>query len=636
MASIPPADSTAPPAFWSRYGLIAVFTLVMIAVSLGMRVGGVSARWSDLPLWAALVAGGGPLVVELMRGVLRGQFGADLLAGISIVVSILLGEYLAGAIVVLMLSGGEALEAMTIQRASRVLQALSRRMPSIAHRSSSGGVEDVPLDSIQIGDTVLVLPHEISPVDGTVVAGHGTMDESYLTGEPYLISKAPGSDVLSGAINGTDALTIRADKRPVDSRYARIMQVMAASAQQRPRMRRLADRLGTYYTPLALAVAGIAWGVSGEPVRFLAVLVVATPCPLLIAIPVAIIGAVSLAASRAIVIRDPACLETADQCRTLIFDKTGTLTYGRASLVGKFLAPGFGDEVLGLVGSLERFSKHPLATAIVAAAKSEGRELPEVRELSEKPGEGLRGVVGGKRVEVTSRKKLATRLPAAIEQLPPLAGGLECVVLIDDRYAATLQFRDRPRPDGASFVEHLGPRHQVTRALVVSGDRRSEVEYLADLVKIEHVYADQSPEQKLEIVRKETAAAPTIYVGDGINDAPALTAATIGIAFGQHSDVTSEAADAVILESSLRKVDEFLHISRRMRRIALQSAVGGIALSLCGMLIAAAGALPPVAGALFQEAIDIGAVLNALRASFAPRNLVDFESGPAGDAAATG
>jgi P-type E1-E2 ATPase len=293
-------------------------------------------------------------------------------------------------------------------------------------------------------------------------------------------------------------------------------------------------------------------------------------------------------------------------------------------LAAKFLAPGIGDEVLGLVGSLERFSKHPLAEAVVAAAREAGQVFPEVRELSERPGEGLRGIVDGHRVEITSRKKLATRLPEAVQKLPPLAGGLECVILIDEQYAGCLQFRDQPRPDGARFIEHLGPQHHIDRALLVSGDRRTEVEYLAELVGIEHVYADQSPEQKVEIVRKETAAAPTIYVGDGINDAPALTAATIGIAFGQNSDVTSEAADAVILESSLRKVDEFLHISRRMRMIALQSAVGGMVLSLGGMCFAAAGLLPPVAGALVQEAIDVWAVLNALRAAFPPRSLTDF------------
>ncbi len=609
-----------------RYGAIAVLAVSLIAVSLAMRFGGLAPDWSHVPLWAVLVLGGGPLVFELARGVVRGEFGADLLAGLSIVVSIWLGEYLAGALVVLMLSGGQALEAMTIRRASRVLQELSKRMPSVAHRVEGEGVRDVPIDSLAVGDRVLVLPHEICPVDGEVLSGSGTMDESYLTGEPYLISKAAGSQVLSGAINQEAALTVRTDQRAVDSRYARIMRVMEQSAQQRPRMRRLADRLGAFYTPLAVSVAAAAWIGSGDPLRFLAVLVVATPCPLLIAIPVSIIGSVSLAASRAIIIRDPSCLEVADRCRTLIFDKTGTLTYGRPVLTSQHYATGFGDDVLALVGSLERFSKHPLAGALVAAATTSGTSLPEVKELSERPGEGLQGTVDGRRVEVTSRKKMVRALPSAAAELPAQSGGLECVVLVDGVYAATFQFHDGPRPDGRSFIEHLDPRHRIDRVLLVSGDRQSEVDYLAGLVGIDRVYADQSPEQKLEIVREETRERPTIYVGDGINDAPALMAATVGIAFGQNSDVTSEASDAVILESSLRKIDEFLHIGSRMRSIALQSAVGGMAASVAGMGFAAAGLLPPVAGALLQEAIDVVAVLNAVRAAWPGGALIDFEA----------
>jgi heavy metal translocating P-type ATPase len=615
-----------PSLLRSRQAAIAALALAMIAVSLLLKLSPSTSGWSQWPLLIALVAGGLPLVWQLAGNVWRGEFGSDLLAGISIVVSLLLGEYLAGAIVVLMMSGGEALEAMTIARASAVLRALSQRMPSVAHRRVGGAVADVDLNALEIGDELVILPHEICPVDGAVIEGHGTMDESYLTGEPFLISKTVGSQVLSGAINGEEALVVRAERKPVDSRYARIMQVMESSAQQRPRIRRMADRLGAIYTPFAVAIAMAAWWWSGEAMRFLAVLVVATPCPLLIAIPVAIIGAVSQAASRAIIIRDPSCLEVADRSRTLIFDKTGTLTHGRPALSTVRFAEGFAKEVLGLVGSLERFSKHPLAAAIVEAGRNSGQPMPEVHEISERPGEGLRGIVGGRHIEVTSRKQLVLRIPEAVPQLPPISGGLECVVLVDGQYAATLQFRDEPRVDGKGFVSHLGPRHGINRVLIVSGDRRSEVEYLANLVGIDNVYADQSPEEKLEIVRRETATQPTVYVGDGINDAPALMAATVGIAFGQNSDVTTEAADAVILDSSLRKIDEFLHIGRNMRRIALQSAVGGMAASVGGMLLAAAGWLPPVAGALLQEAIDVVAVLNAVRAAWSPATLVDFDA----------
>jgi heavy metal translocating P-type ATPase len=580
---------------------------------------------AEVPLIVALVLGGLPLLLELLLKLLRREFGSDLLAGLAIVTSVALGEYLAGTLVVLMLSGGGALESYAVRSASSVLAALARRMPSVAHRKRDGRIEDAPLDALAVGDTVVIFPHETCPVDGTVLEGHGTMDESYLTGEPYRISKAPGAVVLSGAVNGEDALTVRADRLAVDSRYARIMQVMRASEQGRPRLRRLGDQLGALYTPVAVAIALAAGLASQDATRFLAVLVVATPCPLLIAIPVAIIGSVSLSARRGIIIKDPAVLEKVATCRTAIFDKTGTLTYGEPHLTELLPAPGQdGREILALVAGLERYSKHPLAGAILAAAEKQGATPPEASAVSEPPGRGLTGTVSGRPVEVTSRKKLLARHPGAAALLPPTAAGLECVVLVDDAYAATFRFRDRPRADGAPFIRHLGRRHQFDRVLLVSGDRESEVRYLAEQVGIHEVHAGQTPEQKLALVRRETAAARTVFVGDGINDAPALTAATVGIAFGRNSDVTTEAAGAVIMDSSLAKVDEFLHIGRRLRAIALQSAVGGMALSLIGMAVAASGHLPPVAGALAQEVIDVLAVLNALRMALPPRDLTDF------------
>jgi heavy metal translocating P-type ATPase len=655
----PNASDDSRSASWKQ-SVIAIFAITAILIHLVMRfVVGTSREISglpfhELPLVAALLFGGAPLVFDLFIKVFRGEFGSDLLAGISIITAVLLGEYLAGALVVLMLSGGGALEAYAVRNASSVLAALAKRMPSAAHRRQGGDVADVPLDQVDVGNTLVVFPHEICPVDGTVLEGHGTMDESYLTGEPYLRSKTPGSDVLSGAINGDTALTIRADKLAIDSRYAKIMQVMRDSEQHRPRLRRLGDQLGAWYTPLAVAIALIAWAIGGEAHRFLAVLVVATPCPLLIAIPVAIIGSISLAARRGIIIKDPAVLEKIDTCRTAIFDKTGTLTYGQPKLTELHAADGFAEpDILKLVASLERYSKHPLSNAVVAAARAANVPLVDASAVSEPPGEGLRGAVAGKSIQVTSRKKLgesqlnhgghgehgemkegesnvlfpSTPLPVPVlpvVQLPAATSGLECVVLIDGRFAATMHFRDEPRVEGAPFIHHLGPKHQFERLLIVSGDRESEVRYLADQVGIEEVYASQSPEQKLAIVRAETIRANTVYLGDGINDAPAMTAATVGIAFGNNSDVTAEAAGAVIMESSLQKVDELLHVSRRMRSIALQSAVGGMALSVVGMILAAAGYLPPVAGAVAQEIIDVLAVLNALRAAMPPKNLTDY------------
>jgi len=587
------------------------------------------ATWADLPLLVLLALGGGPLVLGLARGLVGGRFGSDLLAGISIVTSVLLGEYLAGALVVLMLSGGEALEARAVARAGDVLHALARRMPSLAHRRAGAGLADVPLAEVVVGEVVVVLPHEICPVDGTVVAGRGSMDESYLTGEPYRMAKAPGSTVLSGAINGPAALDVRTDRVGRDSRYAKIMEVLATSQQRRPRLRRLADTLGALYTPLAVAVAAAAWLASGSPTRFLAVLVVATPCPLLIAIPVAIIGAVSLAARRGIVIRDPAILERLDTCRIAIFDKTGTLTYGAPSVTEVVpLGPFTADELLALAASLETYSKHPLAGAVVQAAKARSLPLAEVEALAEKPGQGLTGRVqrgqAACAVAITSRRKLADADPARAEALPPTAGGLECVVVVDGAVAGVIRFRDAPRPDGRPFVSHLAPAHGLERVMLVSGDRESEVRWLADLVGITEVHAGIQPEGKLALVEAAVARAPTLFVGDGINDAPALAAATVGIAMGAGSDVTSEASGAVVMDSALERVDELLHIGRRFRAIALESAVGGMAASLVGMGLAAAGVLPPAAGALLQEAIDLVAVANALRMAWPPGPLTDY------------
>jgi heavy metal translocating P-type ATPase len=616
-----------PSALWQRKTtIIAALSIVGIAVHLALRFGLLATPGtSQIPLLATLGIGGLPLLYDLLRKLLKREFGSDLLGGIAIITSVLLGEYLAGAIIVLMLAGGDALEHYALRSASSVLAALAKRMPSIAHRKRGAEIVDVALAEVAVGDTLVMYPHDICPVDGVVIEGHGVMDESYLTGEPFEITKTSGSTVLSGAINGESALSIRATKGAADSRYAKIMEVMRESEARRPTLRRLGDQLGAIYTPVALTVAVLAWAISGDAVRFLAVLVIATPCPLLIAIPIAIIGSISLCARRAIIVKSPVVLEQIAACRTAIFDKTGTLTYGEPKLTEQRIAPGFVQkDVLALVAGLERYSKHPLARAILAAAKEGGIALPEASEVGEQPGQGLHGTVSGHALQITSRTKLIAQNIVGADQLPPVAGGLECVVAIDQRYAATLSFRDAPRAESRSFVRHLGPKHHFARVMLVSGDRQSEVRYLAEQVGITEIHAQQSPEEKLAIVRAETAKAKTLYVGDGINDAPAMLAATVGMAIGQNSDVTAEAAGVVVMDNSLTKVDEFMHISRRMRIIALQSAVGGMALSMIGMGFAATGHLSPVSGAIIQEVIDVLAVLNALRAAFPPRVIHDF------------
>lgn len=602
--------------------LIALVTAAGIAAHLALRFLPIGARSvADVPLYVTLILGGLPLVLSLGKKLWAGEFGSDFLAAISIVTGVLLHEYLVASIVVLMLSGGSALEDIATRRASRVLDALAKRMPSIAHRKSDEHIADIKVADILVGDTLVVLPHEICPVDGVVTEGQGSMNEAYLTGEPFEVEKAPGATVLSGALNGEVVLTIRAEKLAIDSRYARIMRVMEETQQNRPRLRRLGDILGAWYTPLAVAIAVLAWVLSGQVERFLAVLVIATPCPLLIAIPVAVIGAISLSARRGIIIKNPAVLEQLDTCRTFIFDKTGTLTYGKPALTRIVCAPGFQEsEVLAASASLERYSKHPLAAAILEEAQRRGCALSAATRVSERPGEGMRGTTNGREVLITGRNKVSGN---ALD-LPPAEPGLECLVFLDGAFAALFGFEDSPRADSRLFLSHLLPRHQVTKVILVSGDRELEVRSLAKKIGIHSAYAAKSPEEKVSLVREETQLGKTVFVGDGINDAPAMQAATVGVAFGQESDITSEAADAVILERSLEKVDELMHIGRRMRRIALQSAVGGMILSFAGMILGAYGVLPPIGGAIAQELIDLAAVLNAVRVAAPFGKLRDF------------
>ncbi len=550
---------------WDR--IAAAVSLIAILLHLIFRYGlHNSDASSRLPLWIAIVAGGLPLLYSLLRQVWRRKFGADFLAGVSIVTATLMGELLVATIIILMLSGGQA------------------------------------------------------PVDGTVKSGTGTMDESFLTGEPYRIRKTSGSQVISGALNEDAVLTIVADKLAVDSRYARIMRVMREAEESPPEIRRLADRLGVVYTPIAVLIALAGWLFSGQSERFLAVLVIATPCPLLLAIPISIIGAISLSAKRGIVIKKPADLARVGNVRTMLFDKTGTLTHGEPLVTEVVCFSGSNNaEVLRLSASLEQYSKHPLAGAILRPAHEQEIALETVENISEKPGEGLRGQVGGRNILVTGRRKLKPELAAAL----PGISGMECVVMADGQLFGLIRFHDRPRKESKPFIHHLAPKHHVRHLMILSGDRDIEVQHLAEIVGIEDVRAG-APEQKLQIVRDETAKASTLFLGDGINDAPAMLAATVGVAFGQSSDITAEAAGAVILEPALEKVDELLHIGKRMRRIALESAIGGMALSSAGMIAAALGYLPPVSGAIGQEIIDLLAVLNALRASIPGKELQDF------------
>ena len=606
---------------WQSY--IALLSILCICIYLIMYV--VNSSPFNMPLLLIIVIGGIPLFLQIIIKLLNRNIGADSLAAIALITGVILHEYLAATLIILMLASGQTLERYAMRKASSVLLALVARMPSIAHQKINNNIKDIPLLSINIDDEIVIYPHETCPIDGIIIEGHGSMDESYLTGEPYQISKTPGAFVLSGAINGESLLVVKATKLPSDSRYAAIVKVLEEAEQKRPSIRRLGDQIGAIFAPVALGFAFIAWYLTGDAVRFLSILVIATPCPLLIAIPITIISAISRAAKQAIIIKDPTVLEQLPTCRTAIFDKTGTLTYGKPTLTEIFITNDHKKEqILQYVGSIERYSKHPLSNAVLKATKEQNIKLLESSNISEIPGQGLKGVINGHTVFITGRKKLLEILPECESMLPEVSPGLECIVILDNQYAAALHFHDSPRIDSKSFISHLAPSHQFKKIMLVSGDRESEVSYLANLLNLTEIYASQSPEQKLALVRQERKKAPTVFMGDGINDAPALTAATVGIAFGQYSNITAEAAGVVIMENTLSKVDELIHLSLNTRKIASQSAIGGMLLSIVGMGFAAAGLINPVTGAILQELIDIVAIVNALRLAFGSQIKIDL------------
>lgn len=609
---------------------------------------------TNLPFFLMIALGGIPLLLQISAKILKGNFGADIIALIALILAVYLQEFFTANLIILMLASGQALEEYASKKASFVLLALSKRMPNIAHFKQENSFIDVETDKLKIGDLVAIFPHETCPIDGEVVSGNGSMDESYLTGEPYRISKTIGSKVLSGAINGDSLFVIRVEKLAQNSRYAKIVEVIKQAEEQKPNLRRIADNVGAVFAPLALVIAGFSYLFTENMTNFLAVLTIATPCPLLIAVPIAIISAISKAAKSGIIVKDPKILERLPTCATAIFDKTGTLTCGEPSLSEIIALGSFSEiEILQKAASLERYSRHPLAGAIIKAASEKHILLLDAQNIAEKPGVGMSGTINQKEILITSRNKLEKifenkflvsktesdsnetamiktqihgkmNLSEFISKLPEPTFGLECLVIVDGEIAGCLRFRDQPRHDSHSFIGHLGPNHGFTKVILLSGDRDLEVNYLAKSLGIKECYSSQTPEQKLAFVKKETKAAPTLFMGDGINDAPALLAATVGIAFGQGDGITSESAGAVILESSLEKVDELIHISISMRKIVLQSAVGGMILSVIGMILACFGLISPATGAIAQQVIDFIAILNSLRLAFGKEIKSDF------------
>jgi heavy metal translocating P-type ATPase len=597
-----------------------VATLIVFVLTLGLHLAGAEdpARWIA-SAYALVVAAW--TSVGMVKDLLRGNWGVDILAVTAIVATVLVGEYLAAVLVCLMLTGGEALEDYAAGRAKRDLSALLDRAPQRAHRlRADGSVEDVPVEEVCPGDRLLVRPAEVLPVDGTVAAGEDggavavDLDESSLTGESLPVTHRTGSAVMSGALNGTRAFVLEATASAADSQYAAIVSLVKQAAESRAPMVRLADRYAVPFTAVAYVIAGLAWWLSQDPVRFAEVLVVATPCPLLIAAPVAFLGGMSRAATSGVIVKSGGTIEALGSVQTVGFDKTGTLTAGRPELAGVRPADGFTeDELLRLAASAEQYSVHVLADAIRDAAVERGLTLATSHDATEEAtNNGVAAVLEGRHVVVGKRAYVTQAAPDTVAV--DLAPGQSAVyVAVDGAFAGVLLLADRIRPESAATVQALH-RLGADKVLMLTGDAEATGRHIAAEAGIDEVHADLLPADKVRLLA-ERPDRPVMMVGDGVNDVPVLAAADVGVAMGARgSTAASESADVVLLADDVSKVAVAVAAGQRTLQVAKQSIWVGIALSLVLMLIAATGAIPALVGALFQELVDVVAILNALRA----------------------
>lgn len=633
----------------ARSGKGAGSVLVRIVRSLGVLpwlamagIGAGGSLWFSHPVWAdrvwlvALVATGSVVVVHTVQRALHGRWASDLIAALAIVGAAVMDQPLAGLIVVVMQTGGEALERYAEGRASDALRLLELDRPQHAHVRRRGVVIDVTASEVLVGDTVVVRPGELVPCDGVVIEGDSNLDTSRLTGEPLPVAIRPGSTIMSGSINGDRMFALRATAAAEASQYARIVELVRTAQESKAPFQRLADRYAIWFTPLAVVIASCAAALSSDWNRALAVLVVATPCPLILAAPIAFVGGINRAARRQIIVRNGAALERLARCDVGVFDKTGTLTIGKPRVSAVIPSPAFARrELLQLAASAEQGASHLLARTLVDAANEESVDLLPVRDATESPGRGVAGMVGPIHVAVGSysfvKEILSDGLDAA-SMGPPL-DGLVAYVAIDDKFGGTVTYADALRPDVSDILAGLASLG-ITRRILLSGDHEGNVRAIAALTGITEARSDLLPEDKVAAVRALSAAGATVLmVGDGTNDAPALTAATVGIALAGHGGgVAAEAADIVILVDDLARVGVAIRISRRTMSIARQSVWVGLALSGVAMVVAAFGHIPPTAGALLQEVIDVAVILNALRASVAPRGAGAPSTGAAGRA----
>ena len=575
------------------------------------------------PVWAmatipVLIA----LVAEIFISLRRGDIGLDIVAALSMFAALVFAEYLAAVVVALMYAGGQYLESFAERRASREMTALLTRVPRSAVRYRNGRLEDVSLDAIDPGDRLVIRKGDVVPVDGAVIEGVAVLNQSALTGESMPIQFKAGDSLMSGSTNVGEAFHLLTTQRAAESTYAGIVRLVEAAQKSRAPMSRLADRYAMVFLAATVALAAAAWVGSADPIRAVAVLVVATPCPLILAVPVAIMAGVSQAAKHGILIKGGLALETLARVRSLIIDKTGTLTQGQARIVSvNAISDQPAEELLRLAASLDQASKHIVAQTIVDAARDKGLELAIPHDIIETPGEGIEGVVDGHHVIVGGLRfatgKLAETSLSQLRALRP-PGSVAVAVGVDERLVGLLILADRLRAGTEALLRDLKSLG-VTRIVLATGDRRDVAETVAKGLPIDAVRSELSPEQKTLVVLSERKNGPVMMIGDGVNDAPALAAADLGVAMGARGAAASaEVADVVLLVDELDRVLPAIKIACRSRFIALESVYAGLGLSIAGMIAAALGLITPVQGAIFQEVIDVAVILNALRALRGP------------------
>jgi heavy metal translocating P-type ATPase len=556
------------------------------------------------------------LVVEIVRSLWNGEVGLDVVAALSMSAALVFGETLAAAVVAVMYSGGTFLESFAEGRARREMHHLLSRVPRTATRHRDGALDEIPLGEIAPGDRLLIRQGDVAPVDGTVESENAVLDQSAMTGESMPVRLMRGQEVMSGSTNAGEAFDLRASRRAAESTYAGIVRLVENAQRSKAPMSRLADRYSILFLLVTVTLAAAAWWMTGDPIRAVAVLVVATPCPLILAVPVALVAGLSRAAHFGVLIKGARPLEALAQARTLVLDKTGTLTDGKPQIVSIETYSALSvDELLHLAAAADQASKHPMAQAIVAAARAKGMVLPVPTDIKEIPGEGVQAQVGGRAVMVGGRDFVLRGIEAPIVSYEgPAEGSATVAVAVDGHLAGILILADPLRAETAGFL--VGVRNYgIDRILLATGDRPTVAAAVARGLPLDGIRAELTPDQKVLLVLSERKNGPVMMVGDGVNDAPALAAADVGVAMGARGAAASaEAADVVLLVDDLRPLLRGLVVAVRSRSIALQSVVAGIGLSVAGMIAAALGYLSPVQGALLQEVIDVAVILNALRA----------------------